>query len=141
MSFGWLGDRFEKRRISAVGLALTAVGLLFFSFARADEILLLTLFLVVFGTGWGGNVTMRAALLREYYGRGSFGTIHGFTMGIMTLGTIVGAPFAGWIFDQWHNYQIAWIAIAIISAFAVVIMLTAPLSSATSGQLVEKKTI
>jgi sugar phosphate permease len=129
LSFGWLGDRFQKRRIAATGFALTSFGLLLFSYVSNEGMWLLVFSIVIFSTGWGGNVTMRAALIREYFGKKRFGTIHGFAMGIMTLGTIVGAPFAGWIYDEWHNYRIAWFVFAAFSAIAAFIILATPLSA------------
>lgn len=126
LGFGWFGDRLDKRRVAASGFALLGVGLLLFSYISPAGIWLLLPFLIIFGLGYGGNVTIRAALLQEYFGRERFGTIHGFTIGVMTLGSMAGAPLAGWVFDQKHSYQGAWLALAAFSVIAMLVMANTP---------------
>ncbi len=140
LGFGWLGDRFDKRRVSAAGFALTALGLLCFGYAATVEIWLLVPFLILFGTGWGGNVTMRAALLREYFGRSRFGTIHGFIVGVIWFGFMVGPVLAGWAFDKWGSYQGVWFAFAGLAVAAVVIMSTTP-SVSNTAQTADKSRV
>ncbi len=126
LGFGWLGDRFDKRRLAAIGFALMALGLLFFGGLITGWTWLLLPFTVLFSTGWGGSITMRAILLREYFGRSRFGKIYGFVMGVAMLGAIAGAPLAGWVFDTWGTYQWVWFAFAGLSVAALVIVLTTP---------------
>ena len=126
LGFGWLGDRRDKRRVTATGFALMALGLLFFDCIGTGGMWLFLPFLVLFSTGWGGSVTMRAALLREYFGRSRFGKIYGFVIGVAMLGNISGAPLAGWVFDKWGTYQGVWFAFAGLAVVALVIVLTIP---------------
>jgi MFS family permease len=123
---GWFGDRFEKKKIAAVGFALVACGLLFFGFLSGGERLLLLPFIVLFSTGWGTSVTIRAALLREYYSRNRFGRMYGFLAGIAMLGTVAGAPLAGWVYDRWDTYQGIWFVFTAVAVLAVIIILTIP---------------
>ncbi|MBU2498551.1 MAG: MFS transporter [Proteobacteria bacterium] len=126
IGFGWLGDKHNKRLASAAGFLLIGLGLLLFDYAARDGSWTLLLFLALFGTGWGANVTLRATLLREYFGRERFGTIHGFIIGIMMMGNIAGAPVAGWAFDRWGSYQGVWFAFSGVAIAAMVIMATLP---------------
>jgi MFS family permease len=126
MGFGWLGDKFDKRAMSAIGFLLMSLGLLFFALVPTLGIWSLVLFIVVFGIGWGGAVPMRPALLREYFGRSKFGTILGSVFGVMMVGQILGAPLAGWWFDTWGSYQGVWFIFAGLGVAAMIIMLTIP---------------
>jgi len=128
LSFGWFGERLDKRRLSAVGFALMALGLLLFGYVATGWMWVFILFIITFGIGWGGSVVMRAALLREYFGRSRFGTIYGFVAGIAMLGQLAGPPLAGWVFDKWGAYQGIWFALAGLAVAALVIMLTIPSS-------------
>jgi len=123
---GWLTDRLDSRHISTVCFALMSVGLLFFGYVTAERVWLLVPFLILFSTGWGGNATMRMALVKEYFGRSRFGTMYGFTVGVMMAGTILGAPLTGWVFDKWGSYQGAWLALAGLAIVALVIVATTP---------------
>ena len=80
---------------------------------------------------------MRIALLRQYFGRSSFGTILGFTFGIMMIGQITGAPLAGWVFDTWGSYQGVWLGFAVIGIVGLVLALTIPQLNSTI-QLADK---
>ena len=133
---GWLGDRFDKRRVATVCFAAMGLGLLFFSYASNEGMWLLIPFIILFGIGWGGNTTIRAAMLREYFGRSSFGTILGFMMGMIALGGIIGPLFAGWVFDNWGSYHAAWLIFACLVFAALIIMATTP-PAGTNVQLAD----
>jgi MFS family permease len=137
LGFGWLGDKLDKRRVMAGGFAAMSLGLLCFGYASTVGAWLLLPFLILFGIGAGGNIVMRATLLREYFGRSKFGTIFGFAMGVMMLGGIIGAPLAGWVFDNWGSYQGIWLVLAGMAIIGLVLITTIsrPGSSPTKGQL------
>jgi len=129
LGFGWFGDRLDKRRVTAIGFALMALGLVFFDCISTGWMWLLLPFLVLFSTGWGGSVTMRVALLREYFGRRRFGKIYGFVIGVAMLGNIAGAPLAGWVFDNRGSYEGIWLVFAGVAVAALVIVMTIPAST------------
>ena len=84
-------------------------------------------FLILFGgIGFGAISPLRVSMLREYFGRSNFGTILGFAMGIMALGTVAGPPLAGWVFDNWGSYQGIWFAFAGLTIVVVIIIATTP---------------
>jgi MFS family permease len=123
---GWVGDRFDKRKISAVSFALISLGLLFFGALSTGCTWLFIPFVILFSAGWGSSVTMRSALLREYYSRSKFGRMYGFLAGLTMLGTVTGAPLAGWVFDKWGAYQGIWFVFAGLAAATIIIVLTIP---------------
>ena len=135
LSFGWLGDKLEMRRVAAAGFVLLALGLILFAYIDTLGLWLLAPFLIIFGIGFGGNVTMRTVLLNRYFGRESFGSILGIAIGLMTVGSIIGAPLAGWMFDHWHSYRIAWLALAALSCVSIFIIMAAapPAPAKVSG--------
>ncbi len=131
LGLGWLGDKVDKRRVAAGAFAMMSLGLLCFGFISAGDIRLLVPFLILFGIGYGGNNTLRASLIREFFGRSKFGTIHGFTIGIMALGTIAGPPLAGYVFDNWGSYQPIWFVFAGLAVAALLAVATTPPISGT----------
>jgi len=132
LGLGWLGDRFDKRRVIAGALALMCGGLLCFGFASSTAVWVLTPFLILFGIGYGGNNTLRASVIREFFGRSNFGAIHGFVLGIMALGSIAGPPLAGWVFDNWGSYQPIWLVFAGLAVAAILVAITTPPVSSTA---------
>ena len=75
--------------------------------------------------------------MREGFGRNNFGTVFGLIAGINMVGGIIGAPLAGWVFDNWGSYQGIWFIFAGLAVMAVVLVATIPRphSSPTKGQL------
>ncbi|MFC1926723.1 MFS transporter [Chloroflexota bacterium] len=127
---GWLADRVDKRYILVTACILRTIGVFVFTYAQSLPWLIL--FAITFGPGYGSIVVMRIAVAREYFGRRSIGTIQGFMMGIMTLGSMVGPWLAGYIFDINGDYQIAWLAIAIVSMIVIPLpLLIKPLRKAS----------
>jgi len=126
LGVGWVGDKLDRKRVAAGALAMMAFGLFSFGYATSTEIWLLVPFLILFGIGYGGSIAMRPSLVREFFGRTSFGTIFGLLMGIGNLGGIIGPLLAGWVFDTWSSYQGIWFTFAGLAVAAVISVLTAP---------------
>ncbi len=126
LSSGWLSDRFSSRAIFSLSFVLMATGVILYAFVNVNRIWLVVPFIIVLSLGWGWSVTTRITLLREYYGRASFGTILGFTSGIMMLGNMAGAPIAGWVYDTWNSYQGAWMSYAAVALAGALLVFTIP---------------
>jgi len=124
--FGWLGDKLDNRQITAGGFAMISLGFLCFAYISPGEMWLFVPFLALFAIAYGGNNTTRGVLLRKYFGSSNFGTIYGFMMGIAMIGTIAGAPLAGWVFDNWGSYQGIWLAFAGLAVVALIVIATTP---------------
>jgi OFA family oxalate/formate antiporter-like MFS transporter len=119
--YGWLGDLFNKRRLIASAYGMTSLGMLSLCFAESNQFLFLFLFL--FPTGFGGAMVLRAAMLRESFGRKAFGRLLGILLGGAAVGGVLGPTLAGLIFDTWRSYFFAWIGLAAATALSVLIIL------------------
>jgi len=104
--FGWLGDATDKRYALALSFCLMSIGLLVFCYVQV--IWVSCVFLLLFSPGYGGGMVLRGAILREYFGRESFGKILGIIMGCAAVGGIIGPTLAGWVFDILRSYQPIW---------------------------------
>jgi len=124
LTFGWLGDRFDRKRVAIGAFIMMSMGMLCFSLISNAGLWLLVPFLILFGIGYGGSNVTRASLTREYFGRSSFGTIFGFIVGINMMGSIAGSPLAGWVFDTWGSYQGIWLIYASLPIIALISILS-----------------
>lgn len=125
LGFGWVGDRMDKRKVITIGFIMMGLGLLVYSLVGFSIWLLVPSVLLI-GGGWGGSAVMRPAMLGEYFGRRSFGTVHGFTAGLMMAGQVAGAPIAGWVYDTWSAYQGIWLVLAVVSIPAILTIMRTP---------------
>ena len=103
---------------------MVGLGLICFNYVLNDRMWPLIPFVILYGIGWGSNLPMRAALMREYFGRNNFGTIFGFMMGMVAIGGVTGPIIAGWVFDNWGSYHPIWIAFAGTMGIPVMLILT-----------------
>ena len=121
--FGWLGDFYDKKHVMMLTLGLIILGILAFSFVHVRW--MITPFLLLFPLGHGGSMVLRGSILREYFGRNSFGKMIGIIMGSASLGGIVGPTLAGWSYDTWGSYQHIWYVFSglLIIAFTLTLKL------------------
>ncbi len=119
ISFGWLGDFFEKRRIMTASYGLMAIGLLVFCFVQ--EWWLVVFFLIFFSTGFGGSMILRSTILREYFGIHSLGKLLGIILGLAAIGGIIGPTMAGWVYDTMKDYYLIWMVFVGILLLSVVL--------------------
>ena len=119
--FGWLADLFDKRYVAAVTSGLMSVGM--FMLCYVDKEWAMLMFLILFPIGFGGAVTLRAAIIQAYFGRASFGRLIGLIMGCCAIGSIIGPTLAGYLFDNTGSYSYTWIMLGIASTFSVILML------------------
>jgi len=131
LSFGWLGDKLDKRRITTLGFAMLSLSMVCFGFSSAVGIWLIIPFLILFGIGYGGPIPVMLTLLREHFGRARFGSILGIIIGGALLAGMIGAPLAGWVFDSFGSYTGAWFGFAVITIVGMLSILTTPPSAKT----------
>ena len=121
VGFGWFGDVFDKRHMMAVALGLIGTGLLAFCYVQQGWLLLI--FILPFSSGWGGSMVLTRSMLREYFGRDSFGKMLGIIMGLGSIGGIIGPTLAGWVFDTLGSYLVTWLIFCGLSALSIGLIL------------------
>jgi len=126
LSFGWMGDRHDKRYLMAIGVFLTAISFFGFAFIGRYTALFLTPCIVLLSIGYGSPVPMIPGILRGYFGRKHLGSIIGFSQGLGMVGSVTGQPLAGFVFDTYGSYQAAWIIFAVVNLLGVLSMVSAP---------------
>ncbi|MFW6147688.1 MAG: MFS transporter [Thermodesulfobacteriota bacterium] len=107
LGLGWLGDVLDKRYMLAASMGLISLGMLAFSYVHARWVIVP--FLLLFPLGHGGSMVTRGSILREYFGRDSFGKMIGVMVGSAAVGGIIGPTLAGWVFDTMRTYHFIWL--------------------------------
>jgi len=115
--FGWLGDVFDKKYVMAWAFCIISLGMLAFCYVQVVWVAFV--FLLLFSPGYGGGTVLRGAILREYFGRNSFGKMIGITMGAGSIGGIIGPTLAGWVFDTFGSYRLIWLIFCGLSGLAI----------------------
>ncbi len=130
--FGWMSDIFDKRDVLAVVYCLLGLGTLAFSFLHMRWLIFPFLFL--FSPAFGGCVSLRGAIVREYFGRAFFGKLLGIILGMGAMVGVIGPSVAGWTFDNLGAYRPVWLTFSGTTVIAIVLILRLK----TPGQMSEE---
>jgi len=117
LGFGWMGDRYDKRYLLAIGAALQFFGVLIF--AGISSPWMLVPFLLLYGPGYASQIPIWPAIRVDYFGLKHYATIGGLQALGWTICGILAPVLAGWVFDTWGTYRPIWLAYAIATAAAI----------------------
>ncbi len=122
VSFGYLGDRLDKRYLFATLYVFQGSGI--WVLMNADTMSMAYLFIFLFGIGFGGTIPLGAAIRAEYFGRAAYGKIMGFGAPVGMISSAIGPIMAGHVFDVSGSYRYAFMTIAILVLCAIPVMLS-----------------
>jgi MFS family permease len=125
--FGYLGDRFDKRKLLFLLCFLQGIGVLIF--IHAKTLTLLYLFVLVYGTGYGGIFPLNIALRADLFGRKNYATLAGISMSLTTVATVSAPLVAGYLFDVTRSYTFAFYTFAAMIVLSGIVFLFVPLTT------------
>jgi MFS family permease len=121
---GWLGDRWSKQNIGAMGVILGGLGLVVLECSNG-ALWTIVLFAILSSFADGVN-SVTWALVGDFFGRNHFASIRGWMGTIQSCVAMPGAVFTGWIYDQTQSYTYALIPFIMIYALAGLALWQAP---------------
>ncbi len=126
LSMGVASDRFGRTSALGAMLALQVVG--FAGLAVSSALVPLYLSAAVFGFSYGGGVVIFPALVGDYFGRLSAGTIVGLIFAGAGGPAAAGPFLAGYLFDVTGSYRVSLAAgvVVNVAALALLTRLRAP---------------
>jgi len=110
----WIGNRFDKRHVTAWCMVGHAAGLLCLTWSTGP--LLLLGFAVFHGMAWGLRGSFMYAMRADYFGRRAIGAIFGVSTAFVALGQVGGPMIAGALADLTGDYRAGFTLIAAMSA-------------------------
>ena len=111
---GWaIGDRYDKRLISAACMLAHMTALLLLTYAVNVPMVLA--FAVLHGTAWGLRGPFMQALRADYFGRSAIGMILGLSFMIIVIGQVGGPMVAGITADLTGNYRLGFTILALLA--------------------------
>lgn len=124
--FGWIGDRLSGRGALWLAISLQAAGTTVL--LRAESYPGLVGAAAVFGLGMGGMMPLWGTLIGACFGRRSFGRVMGLMSPMLLPIQILGVPFAGYAFDRFGSYDLAFTVFLsmYVSAMLILALLRLP---------------
>lgn len=109
----WLGDRYDKRRLSALCMLGHASGLLCLTYAAGPA--MIAAYAILHGAAWGMRGPFMQAIRADYFGRSAIGMILGMSLMIIIVGQVGGPLIAGALADLTGDYRLGFTVIALLA--------------------------
>lgn len=120
---GFLGDRMNKKLVICVAMWGNTLAMVLLALGTTLWIILV--FAIVNGLAMGTRGPLMQALRADYFGRGNFGTIMGFSSLVMMFGIVSGPLLAGLSYDVLGEYRPAFLLLAAMSTVGSVFFMFA----------------
>jgi MFS family permease len=130
LTVGTLVDRIGGRRAMMLCLVPLIASLLVFPSTSAMWLVFVGV--VIYGFGHGGLFTVMSPTVAEYFGLKAHGAIFGIVVFFGTIGGASGPILAGRIFDLTGSYTLAFIALAALATFGMILVLKLPAPSSSA---------
>ena len=108
-----MGDRYDKRVVSALCMVSHMVGLLCLTYAT--HVSALAAFAAFHGVAWGLRGPFMQAIRADYFGRNAIGMILGLSAAIIAVGQVAGPMVAGMLADLTGNYRLGFTLLALVA--------------------------
>ncbi len=132
VGFGSLVRRFGSFRLYRACLIITAASFAVW-FVAGSSYVMLVLFVLVLGVGYGGFVALSPIVISDRLGVAGLGSILGLLYTAPGIGALIGAPTAGWLIDTTGSYR--WAIAACLGCAAAAVALLTGLPVDGSGRL------
>jgi sugar phosphate permease len=119
----WIGDRFDKRILSAFCMLGHMSGMLFLTYATGPA--MIVAYAVLHGTAWGLRGPLMQAIRADYFGRRAIGMITGLSLTIAVVGQTGGPLIAGILADVTGNYRVGFSVLALLAGLGSAFFLLA----------------
>ena len=119
LSFGFLADKWDPRRITALALGIQACAVFVLAFVDASREWSLILFLAFWAFGFGGTVVTRMALQGYLFGRNSFGALQGMLAMTSEAGFALSPLIASLFYEGLGTYRPAFLLFAVLCSLSV----------------------
>jgi MFS family permease len=120
---GYFGDKYEKTKVLSLAMLVMAVGI--FALGLCNTLMQAIIVTCLVAPGFGATAPLRPAILADFFGIKSLGTIAGLSRLFVTIGSFGGPVVVGYAVDLTGSYQIGWFVVSIPVLFAVPVMLLA----------------
>ena len=120
---GYFGDIYEKQKVLAVALLVMGLGI--FSLGLCTNLFQAIVVTCLVAPGFGATAPLRPAILADFFGIRSLGTIAGLSRFFVTIGSFGGPVLVGYVVDSTNSYQWGWFFVSFPVFLAIPIMLLA----------------
>lgn len=118
---GVVFDKIGSRRACSLSLSVFLLALVFYGLAEV-YIALLYVAAVILGLGLSVSTVAYSVVTQDLFGKKDFAAIYGNLLVFGSLGGALGSPLIAAVYDTLGSYRLAWLALAVLMAIALVLV-------------------
>ena len=108
LTSGWLGDRIGRHRLLLVSFPMMGVGWAAIAMISPDtRFWAVPLYYLTYGLGQAAHTVTQQTIVADFFGPRRYATIRGVMNPISVVGGVTGPLFAGFMFDAFESYKLA----------------------------------
>ncbi len=135
---GWMSDTLGRINVLRlmIGISMVSMPILYYVGGNV-----LGLFVMLFIVYWcyGTQLSVNGSTAADFWGTKNLGLNYGMLFTAWGVAGLLGGRIGGWMFDKYHNYQMAFYTAAGLAAVALICELAAKRPVAPGGELSAKK--
>lgn len=122
-SMGAVYEKFKIKKATAFVCLTASLSYILMIFSGNSLILLLTV--VLFGVSSGIQITPPTYITNQLFGNRDYSTNYATITMIYYMGIAIGVPFAGFCYDYFHSYRLAWCLYSVLMLVVLGLVFTA----------------
>jgi len=136
---GWLSDRPQVNALMINNVALVLAGIATILVPFFKPYWLLCVYCVVFGMGTACFASLRSVICVELLGLEKLTNAFGLLLLFMGIASLVGSPFAGFLYDQTNSFDVSFYVMGVLVTFSGLIGFPLPYINAWEKRREAKK--
>ena len=105
---GWLGDKVGRHRLLLISFPMMGVGWVAIAMISPDTLWWsVPLYYLTYGLGQAAHTVTQQTIVADFFGPRRYATIRGVMNPMSVVGGIIGPLFAGFMFDAFESYKLA----------------------------------
>lgn len=128
---GFSSNKLNSKILMSIAFFMLAIGSLSLCLIdvpvmgmKLNTYLLIFIFAICWGGGFGASIPLRLSMLADYFGRKNYGTAVGMTSTIGGIASALSPIFGGLMYDIYENYRISFVAGSIFVFLSIPMILT-----------------
>lgn len=121
LMLGIFGDKVDPRYLWAIAVGVFGIGLLVL--IEATSPLLLNVYAVCIGFGFGGGLVCMMTVLSNYFGSKAYASVIGITLAVQTTAGALASFITGDVYERFGSYTFAFVGMAVLCFAGALVLL------------------
>ena len=135
---GWMSDHLGRINVLRLMIGISMVAMPILYYVGGNVVALFVMLFIVYWC-YGTQLSVNGSNAADFWGTKNLGLNYGMLFTAWGVAGLLGGRIGGWMFDKYHNYQMAFYTAAGLAAIALICELAVKRPAVPEGALAGKK--